>query len=543
MKRKSLLLTIVVLALVLVALGAMTSCGEHEHIWTVTVTKEATCNHAGEQLKVCSVCGESVTEAIAKTKHAYGDWIVIRPATCTLAGLERRYCEICGQKEEKDIETYYQHDWGEWVMVSEPDCDKQGIRTHICNTCKVAESEYVDELGHTFSTEYAYNDRYHWYPTTCGHDDVKGLEIWHQFGDEVVVVPNTCTEPGLKTRTCKDCGYVKEIVTDPMGHLDMTGKWFSDHTGHWHKCFSCDYKMNFASHTYVDGVCTTCAYTPTIADILILTEKADGTYRVDGVRIQFAEIVIPAEIGGIAVTEIGANAFKGATYLEAITLPEGITKIGNSAFSGCTKLTSMVLPTTLTELNSSAFSGCTKLTSINLPVGITKLPTSVFADCKALTAIEIPEGVNSIGMWAFDGCASLATVTLPSTLTSISGMAFSGCASLTAIEIPEGITEIADSTFEGCSALASVTLPSTLTYIGASSFAGCNSLTEITIPAAVTEIGAGAFLGAGLTHAYFESKTIWELTDEDGELADFITPSDPEKAAELLRENAYTWKK
>lgn len=543
MKRKTLLI-LALLALMLV-LGTLISCGEHEHVWVGHINYDATCYTNGEAVKICSICGESQTEVIPKKEHTFGDWVVIREATCTVAGSRERRCSACLHLETETIETSYQHTWGDWVMVSEPECEKSGIRTHICTSCKQAESEYVDPTGHTFSQEWSYDEWTHWYDTTCGHEGIKASDTYHKYSAWETVKAATCTEEGLQTRHCLTCPYVVEAVIDPLGHLSMTDKLVADYTGHWKKCFSCDYKMEFAPHTYVDGVCLTCGYAPSTQDILILTEKSDGTYRVDGVRIPFSTIEIPAMVDNKVISEIGANAFKDADYLLSLTLSPGITKIGNSAFSGCTGLTSLVLPSTVTDINSSAFSGCTALESINIPVGVTKLPMGIFEGCAALTAIQIPEGVTDIGMWAFSGCTSLAEVTLPTTLTKISGMAFVDCKALTAIHLPEGITEVADGTFEGCVALTQVTLPATLTYIGEDSFRGCTALSEITIPAAVAEIGNGAFYESGLVNAYFEDKVIWELTDSEGNLVGdgFITPTDPEKAAEILRDILCIWKK
>ena len=57
---------------------------------------------------------------------------------------------------------------------------------------------------HTFSSEYTYDETYHWHAATCGHDVVSGKER-HSFED--VVVPPTSETEGYTTHTCTVCGY------------------------------------------------------------------------------------------------------------------------------------------------------------------------------------------------------------------------------------------------------------------------------------------------------------------------------------------------
>lgn len=53
------------------------------------------------------------------------------------------------------------------------------------------------------------------------------------------------------------------------------------------------------------------------------------------------EAVIPSEIGGVAVTSIGFNAFYDCGSLTSVTIPGSVTSIGKDAFSFCSNLTSI----------------------------------------------------------------------------------------------------------------------------------------------------------------------------------------------------------
>ena len=89
----------------------------------------------------------------------------------------------------------------------------------------------------------------------------------------------------------------------------------------------------------------------------------DGfTISITGYRGDGGDVVIPAEIGSIPVTEFSSSMFTGSTTLTGITLPETITSIGNNSFKQCTALKTVNLPDTLTYIGGEAFYGCTNLT-------------------------------------------------------------------------------------------------------------------------------------------------------------------------------------
>ena len=91
----------------------------------------------------------------------------------------------------------------------------------------------------------------------------------------------------------------------------------------------------------------------------------DGTYGVmAGTAMYLADIEIPATYKGKAVTQILPNAFKNATNLTSITIPDSVTSIGNSAFDACTGLTSITIPNSVTSIESGAFANCDSLKTL-----------------------------------------------------------------------------------------------------------------------------------------------------------------------------------
>ena len=187
--------------------------------------------------------------------------------------------------------------------------------------------------------------------------------------------------------------------------------------------------------------------------------KTDGAGAITGLTDEgkaATEIVIPAEIDGVAVTRIGSDAFKNNTILVSIRIPDSVTEIG-----------------------SSAFEGCSSLVSINIPNGVTEIKMYTFQKCTSLTSLTIPEGVTTISAYAFTYCSALESVVIPSSVNAINGFAFGACTNLKSVTIPEGVEIINQSTFYGCSALESIVIPSSVTEIANAAFTSCTSLNTV----------------------------------------------------------------
>ncbi len=68
------------------------------------VTKEATCTEVGSREKVCSRCGNKVTETIAKIAHSYSsEWTIDQEATTSSEGSKSHHCTRCGAKTDVTV--------------------------------------------------------------------------------------------------------------------------------------------------------------------------------------------------------------------------------------------------------------------------------------------------------------------------------------------------------------------------------------------------------------------------------------------------------
>ncbi len=164
--------------------------------------------------------------------------------------------------------------------------------------------QYVEHT-HTFSETWFSNSREHWHTATCQHQDlpseIRADVAQHRFDDGAVTKQPTETAKGVKTFTCKDCGYAHEEEIPLLEHTHTwdTG-WIFDETAHWHKntcahavalrdsqenhTWDAGTVVTFATHTTTGTVCYSCkicGYTRT-EELPKLAEHTFGAWKSDG---------------------------------------------------------------------------------------------------------------------------------------------------------------------------------------------------------------------------------------------------------------------
>ena len=234
-----------------------------------------------------------------------------------------------------------------------------------------------------------------------------------------------------------------------------------------------------------------------------------------------ADPVIPTEIDGKPVTEIGDGCFQGLLGIKKVHVPEGIVRIGEYAFECCALLEKIYFPETLASIGDGAFSGCVQLTLADMQDGIESIGDGAFLYCRSLVYIVLPQnlkelgdfafancsnltravfrgdGINRIPDRAFYGCANLLNVDLPASITSVGKRAFAKCESLRTLYFAEFLDEVGPYAFDGCSSLAAIDIQAA--SIGERAFSGCRSLTYLRLGDRTRSIGYAAFMGSGIT--------------------------------------------
>ena len=115
------------------------------HEWDAgVVTLEPTHVSTGIMTYTC-ICGETKTEVLAKTEaHEWGAGVVTKEATHIAEGVKTYTC-ICGETKSETIAKTPDHEWGEGVVTLEPTVDAEGEKTYTC-ICGEQKTEAIEKL-------------------------------------------------------------------------------------------------------------------------------------------------------------------------------------------------------------------------------------------------------------------------------------------------------------------------------------------------------------------------------------------------------------
>ena len=220
-------------------------CGDTQyaaHTWNSgKVTKAATCKDAGEKLYTCTACGETKTEAIAKTNnHTYGLW------EKNTAENHKHTCKVCG-----NVETAA-HTWDSGKVTEAPTHTKEGTKTYTCTVCGETKTEKVEKLKeHSYGEWTKHDDKQHKHSCVCGDTQYAA----HTWNSGKVTKAATCKDAGEKLYTCTACGETKtEAIAKTNNHT--YGLWEKNTAeNHKHTCKVCG-NVETAAHTWDSGKVT-----------------------------------------------------------------------------------------------------------------------------------------------------------------------------------------------------------------------------------------------------------------------------------------------
>lgn len=373
-------------------------------------------------------------------------------------------------------ETEHVHSFKEEIVA--PTCTNGGYTQYNCTDC-----------------DYFYRDNF---------TDPTGNHV--PVTDEAVDA--TCTTDGLTEGShCRDCNavLVEQQTVTANGHA-FTYTYNADGLTHSGECANCDEKVSNASHFYLDGFCFDCEYERVInADFEFGRCRNETRYIL--IRCtSSADVVIPATINGLPVTEIGAGAFR-TSRLKSVVIPEGVTKIGKGAFQSCNQLESVTIPSSITQIEPNAFQNCPNLIKNNYEgnyyLGNQSEPylyliehdvsgINIHSQTKAINhQILLTEHDRNFVLQSGNTTFSLVDNCLINTVTKtlISGNENS------VIPTDGSVTAIDSYAFNVPSAEFNVEIPDTIEIIKGAAFFNIKKMNALYIPAGVKVIEPGAFYG------------------------------------------------
>ena len=263
-----------------------------------------------------------------------------------------------------------------------------------------------------------------------------------------------------------------------------------------------------------------------LADFIVTTDDGlqfnKNTGAIIGYVGSLTTLVIPSEIEGIAVTEIGSNVFEANRSITSVTIPDSVLTIGSRAFASSKGvLATLILGNGVQEIGYEAFKGH-GIANIVIPENVDYIEYNAFYPTNDLDdPIEsvVIEGDASRfdDMWEEIGfpmefAAFVVTTEDGIRFNGNSGMIIGYTGTETMLVIPSLIDGVA------------------VTGINYAAFEFSN-LTDVTIPESITMISYGAFYGNLLTSITIMGDItrfddVWLEIGFPGELSTFIVTTD-----------------
>ena len=267
--------SMICLLMVVLCIAAFSACNlypskECDHKWSGwTATKDATCEVAGEESRVCEKCGQIETSPIEATGHKWDDATCTAPKTCTVcnktegsvlahvydkeivkdealksaatqesAAVYYKSCS-CGAISKNDAETFVhgtplEHKHAYTSVVTEPTCLVDGYTTYTCACGDTYTANTVAALGHKGGTATC---------TELAKCDACGLEYGELLAH--AWVDATCFE----AKYCSSCGLTEG---EKLAHVGGTAT-----CTELAKCDACGLEYGeLLAHAWVDATCT-----------------------------------------------------------------------------------------------------------------------------------------------------------------------------------------------------------------------------------------------------------------------------------------------
>lgn len=204
---------------------------KHEHEYTSSIKKAATCTTPGIMLYTCKNNDDSYEEEIPATGHQHTELRNVKEATCAQEGYTGdTYCKDCNTRisSGKSV-AKKEHTWDAGRITKEAACSTAGVKTYTCTVCKTTRTENIAATGHR-NTEYRNSKEAtcaeagytgDLYCKDCNTMLQKGEVIArksHTWDNGSITAAATCTAKGVRTYTCAICKATRTEELPSTGH-------------------------------------------------------------------------------------------------------------------------------------------------------------------------------------------------------------------------------------------------------------------------------------------------------------------------------------
>ena len=206
--------TILLLSMLMCCLVFITSCDKDPcakgHTEVIDAAIAPTCTAKGKtEGKHCSVCNKVLVaqNEVVALGHTEAIDASIAP-TCTAPGkTEGKHCSVC--KEVLIAQEFVSANGHAHIAaVTAPTCTTVGYTTYTCHCGDRYVIDYVDALGHSYSTDWVQTETHHWHKATCSHTSEISEKAEHDFGGDLI---------------CDTCQFVKEADKISFKTLQVDG--------------------------------------------------------------------------------------------------------------------------------------------------------------------------------------------------------------------------------------------------------------------------------------------------------------------------------
>ena len=188
------------------------------------MTKEPTCEQAGEESRTCAGCGEVETRPVDALGHSYRETVVA--PNCTEGGYTLHACEVCGHTYKTDEKKPLGHDWSDWTVTDPADCFHAGSETHTCTRCDATEIRTIPaNSDHCPSKGFEDVDLNRWYHK--GIDFVVSENLMVGMGNNLFQPNGSLTRGQLATILYRLAGSPETSGKSPFTDV-AEGRYYSD---------------------------------------------------------------------------------------------------------------------------------------------------------------------------------------------------------------------------------------------------------------------------------------------------------------------------